>query len=142
MLLATLFATASPGSPSLRSLEARVAELTEQVQTLKDASAHDELTKTFVQGDGDHDGMLSLREFSKMHSAGVFNFERKLAHRPSIDEAFGLERADGSGCSGAPLSSHERLMALLFALAAPATPRDSMATLGTAACDTGASTWL
>ena len=89
MLLATLFATASPGSPSLRSLEARVAELTEQVQTLKDASAHDELTKTFVQGDGDHDGMLSLREFSKMHSAGVFNFERKLAHRPSIDEALG-----------------------------------------------------
>ena len=76
LLAGVQLASASPRS--LRSLEARVEALADQLQTLeKEAQAHTELAETFIQGDVDHDGKLSMREFSKMHSEGVFNFERR-----------------------------------------------------------------
>ena len=81
MVVAALLAgiqLASASPRSLRSLEARVEALADQLQTLeKEAQAHTELAETFIQGDVDHDGKLSMREFSKMHSEGVFNFERR-----------------------------------------------------------------
>ena len=54
LLAGVQLASASPRS--LRSLEARVEALADQLQTLeKEAQAHTELAETFIQGDVDHD---------------------------------------------------------------------------------------